>query len=123
MRICIIPARGGSKRIPKKNIRLFNGLPIIAWAIKLAIRSNLFSNIIVSTDDTEISDIAKSFGLEVPFLRPTHLSDDHTATAPVIAHAILECSKLGVFAESVTCIYPCSPLIQIEDLNLQEMPN
>lgn len=88
MRVAIIPARGGSKRIPRKNIKLFAGLPIIAYSIKAAQASGVFDRIIVTTDDEEIADVARSFGAEVPFMRPPELSDDHTATIPVIAHAI-----------------------------------
>lgn len=116
MTLAIIPARGGSKRIPRKNVKLFNGKPMIAWSIEVAKASSLFKHIIVTTDDAEIAEIAKSFGAEVPFMRPTELSDDFTATAPVIAHAIRECESYGWLADMVCCIYPASPLIQINDL-------
>lgn len=114
--IAIIPARGGSKRIPRKNIKLFNGKPMIAWSIDVAQRSGLFEHIVVSTDDNEISDIAKSFGAEVPFCRPADLADDLSPTVPVIAHAINECKKLGLDAENICCIYPCAPFIRVLDL-------
>ena len=116
MRIAVIPARGGSKRIPRKNIKLFSGKPVIAWSILAAQKSELFDAVIVSTDDQEIAEISKDFGAEIPFVRPHNLSDDHTATVPVIAHSVAECTKLGMQIEWATCIYPCSPLIQIEDL-------
>jgi len=88
MNLCVIPARGGSKRIPRKNIRDFCGKPMIAYAIQVAIDSGLFSVIIVSTDDEEIASISRKYGAQTPFLRPANLSDDHTPTVPVIAHAI-----------------------------------
>ena len=88
MKLCVIPARGGSKRIPKKNIKLFCGKPIIQWSIEAAMKSECFDKIIISTDSQEISDISRKLGAEVPFLRPNSLSDDHTATAPVIPEII-----------------------------------
>ena len=96
MNLCVIPARGGSKRIPRKNIRPFAGKPIIAYAIRAAQKSELFSKIIVSTDDEEIAKVSQDFGAEVPFLRPPELADDYTPTVPVIAHAIknLESNKM-----------------------------
>ena len=88
MNLCVIPARGGSKRIPRKNIKTFCGKPMIAWSIEAAKASACFNSIIVSTDDLEIAEVAQKFGAKVPFVRPAHLSDDHTATIPVISHAI-----------------------------------
>ena len=88
MNVAVIPARGGSKRIPRKNIREFSGKPIIAYSIEKALLSDLFGKVVVSTEDNEISSIAKQFGAEVPFKRPTELSDDYTGTTEVIAHAI-----------------------------------
>jgi N-acylneuraminate cytidylyltransferase len=88
MRLAVIPARGGSKRIPRKNIRDFCGKPMIAWSIESAIASKCFDRIIVSTDDEEIAETAKAYGAEVPFMRPLDLSDDFTVTLPVIAHAV-----------------------------------
>ena len=88
MNLAVIPARGGSKRILKKNIKDFCGLPIISYSINAAIKSNLFDKIIVSTDDSEILEVAKNFGAEIPFLRPKNISDDHTGTLPVINHAL-----------------------------------
>lgn len=90
IRVAIIPARGGSKRIPRKNVRDFCGKPMIAWPINVARQSGLFDRIVVSTDDDEIAEIAKSYGAEVPFRRPAELADDHTATRPVVNHAIRE---------------------------------
>lgn len=116
MRLAIIPARGGSKRIPRKNIKLFNGKPMITWSIEAAISSKCFDRIIVSTDDEEIADIAKASGAEVPFMRPENLSDDHTATIPVINHAINSLRENGFSAELVCCIYATAPFIKSDDL-------
>jgi len=116
MNIAIIPARGGSKRIPRKNIKDFCGRPMIAWAITVAIESNLFEHIVVSTDDEEIASLARFWGAEVPFVRPADLADDLAPTAPVIAHAIKSCTDLGWVVDCVCCIYPCVPFLQIEDL-------
>jgi len=117
MNIAIIPARGGSKRIPRKNIRSFAGRPMIAWAIETARVSKLFSHIVVSTDDEEIAAIARSNGAELPFMRPRELAGDHTGTVPVISHAVDCCAKLGWNLEYVCCIYPGSPLLQASDLS------
>lgn len=116
MRVAIIPARGGSKRIPRKNIKIFAGLPIIAHSIKAAQDSELFDKIIVTTDDDEIADVARSFGAEIPFMRPKELSDDHTATIPVIAHAIQALQANGDDIETACCIYATAPFIRSEDI-------
>jgi pseudaminic acid cytidylyltransferase len=116
MRIAVIPARGGSKRIPRKNIKLFAGKPMIAYAIEAAKKSGLFDHVVVSTDDSEIVKIALEWGAEVPFLRPKELADDHTPTVPVIAQAIEACKQIGWPIDLVCCIYPGVPLIQLEDL-------
>lgn len=116
MRLAIIPARGGSKRIPRKNIKPFNGKPMIAWSIEAAVKSKCFDRIIVSTDDEEIADIAQASGADVPFMRPENLSDDHTATIPVINHAINWQQTNGPSPELVCCIYATAPFIQSDDL-------
>jgi pseudaminic acid cytidylyltransferase len=116
MNIAIIPARGGSKRIPRKNIKLFDGKPVITYAITAARASGLFEHIVVSTDDEEIAAIAREWGAETPFVRPTGLADDHAGTVPVIAHGIQACRDLAWLFENVCCIYPGVPLIQIDDL-------
>lgn len=116
MKIAIIPARGGSKRIPRKNIREFCGRPMIAWAISAAKESNLFDQIVVSTDDEEIAHIANAWGAKTPFVRPASLADDQTPTVPVIAHAVRSCIELGWDAEMACCIYPCVPFLQVGDL-------
>lgn len=116
MNLCVIPARGGSKRIPRKNIRLFSGKPMIAYAIQAAQRSGLFSRIIVSTDDEEVRKVSLEFGAEVPFMRPPELADDYTPTVPVIAHAIRTLEANGGNMTYVCCIYPCVPFIEEKDL-------
>lgn len=116
MRVAIIPARGGSKRIPRKNIKLFSGLPIIAYSIKAAQESGLFDRIIVTTDDEEIANVARNYGAETPFIRPKELSDDHTATIPVIAHAIQTLQTNGDVIDAACCIYATAPFIRAEDI-------
>jgi len=115
MVVAIIPARGGSKRIPRKNIKEFCSKPMIAYSIEAALESKLFDKVIVSTDDDEIAKIAIQYGAEVPFMRPTELSDDHTATIPVIAHAIEELQKKGPI-EIACCIYATAPFIEVKYL-------
>lgn len=116
MRLAVIPARGGSKRIPRKNIKPFAGQPMIAYAIAAARDSALFEHIIVSTDDAEIAAVAQAHGAAVPFLRAPELADDHAGTVPVIADAIRRCAALGWQASEVCCIYPGVPLLQADDL-------
>ncbi len=117
MRLAIIPARGGSKRIPRKNIRDFCGQPILAYAIQAAEKSRLFDHVIVSTDDAEIADIARRQGAEVPFMRVPALATDHAGTIPVIVDALVEAARLGWAVELACCIYPATPLLQASDLN------
>jgi pseudaminic acid cytidylyltransferase len=114
--VAIIPARGGSKRIPRKNIRMFADKPMIAHAINAAKASGLFEHIIVSTDDGEIATLARLWGAEIPFRRPANLADDFTSTVPVIAHAVRACLDLGWSVGYACCIYPCSPFISSDDL-------
>lgn len=116
MNIAVIPARGGSKRIPRKNIKLFSGKPMIAYAITAAKKSGLFDHVLVSTDDEEIATVAKTFGAETPFVRPEELANDYTATVPVVAHAIQACEELGWHFSNVCCIYPGVPFIDVDDL-------
>jgi len=110
--VAVIPARGGSKRIPRKNIKLFHGKPIIAYSIEVAIKSGLFDKVIVSTDDDEIANIAKKYGAIVPFMRPDELSDDFTGSNDVIVHAIKALQNQGDKINYVGCLYPTSPLLQ-----------
>ncbi len=113
MILAVIPARGGSKRIPRKNIKDFCGRPIITYSIEAALLSGCFDRVIVSTDDEEIASVAIESGAEVPFVRPDHLSDDYTGTIPVIKHAIQEISLGSVKPEFVCCIYPTAPLLSV----------
>lgn len=109
--ICIIPARGGSKRIPRKNITPFNGKPLIAWSIETAIKSEVFSKVIISTDDEEIADVAKQYGAETPFIRDANLADDFATTAEVIADSLTKLDPTN----HTCCLYPTAPLIRADD--------
>lgn len=112
----MIPARGGSKRIPRKNVKGFCGKPMIAWSILAAQATGLFERIIVSTDDAEIADVARKWGAEVPFVRPAELSDDYAGTTEVISHATRWLLDRCEPVSAVCCIYATAPLIQVEDL-------
>lgn len=116
MNLAVIPARGGSKRIPRKNIKCFCGKPIIAWSIEAAIISGCFDRVIVSTDDAEIADVAKKYGAEVPFLRPDNLADDYIGTIPVVRHAIEQIAELDGSPEFVCCLYATAPFVIDEDI-------
>ncbi|MEE2999637.1 MAG: pseudaminic acid cytidylyltransferase [Pseudomonadota bacterium] len=116
MKLAVIPARGGSKRIPRKNIKLFGGKPMIAWSIEAAQGTKLFDRIIVSTDDEEIASVAKQYRAEVPFLRPAELSDHYTGTSPVIAHAIEWHTAHGFEPTQICCIYATAPFLQSIDI-------
>ena len=109
--ICIIPARGGSKRIPRKNIREFLGKPILAYSIEAAINSNLFEVVMVSTDDSEIAEIAMKYGAQVPFLRSKENATDFATTAAVIKEVINEYAKINLSFEFICCCYPTAPLV------------
>jgi N-acylneuraminate cytidylyltransferase len=112
MKVAIIPARGGSKRIPRKNVRLFAGKPIIAHSISAALDSGCFDRVIVSTDDAEIAAVAREWGAETPFVRPPELSDDHTGTNAVVKHAINWLAEQGSPADYACCIYATAPFVQ-----------
>ena len=116
MRIALIPARGGSKRIPRKNIRPFLGKPIITYPIEVARASGLFERILVSTEDSEIAALASKHGAEVPFLRPGNLADDYATTAAVLAHAVQWMNGQRWAIDTVCCIYATAALIQTDDL-------
>ena len=116
MRVAIIPARIGSKRIPKKNIKSFYGKPMIAWPIQKAIKSNLFDKIIVSTDSDEIADISVKYGAEILFKRPQVLADDYTGTTEVISHATKKLLELGHTVSSICCIYATAAFMDDNDL-------
>jgi len=116
MRLAVIPARGGSKRIPRKNIKPFCGTPMIVWSIKAALSSGCFDAVVVSTDDEEIAEVARANGAMVPFLRPAQLSDDHTGTTSVIRHAIDWHQHQGQKPQQVCCIYATAPFVRAEDI-------
>ncbi len=109
--LAVLPARGGSKRIPRKNIRMFHGKPLIARTIQTVLTSGVFQDVIVSTDDIEIADVARKHGASVPFMRPASLSDDHTPTAPVIRHAIDELATSHEPYDAICCVYPGAVLL------------
>ena len=114
--IAIIPARGGSKRIPRKNIREFCGKPMIAWPIETARNCKLFDRVLVSTDDAEIAEVATRWGAEVPFIRPVNLADDFIGTTEAIAHATERALESDRRVSTVCCIYATTPLLQCADL-------
>jgi len=125
MKLCVIPARGGSKRIPRKNIKDFNGKPMIAYSIEAALKSNCFDRVIVSTDDQEIADVAKGYGAEIPFMRPEELADDYAGTLPVIKQAIEWFDNNDQSPTEVCCLYATAPFVQAELLKkaYQQMQN
>jgi len=114
--IAIIPARGGSKRIPRKNIKEFYGKPLIAYSIETAKESNLFDKIIVTTDDEEIANVAKKYGADVPFIRPKELSDDFTGTGDVVKHALEWLRENGEIYDYACTIYSTAPLLKSQYL-------
>lgn len=113
--LAVIPARGGSKRIPRKNIKPFLGVPLLARTIGILQTSGVFDRIVVSTDDDEIADVAVAAGAEVPFRRPLELATDHAATIPVITHAVGEMERQGARFEATCCVYPAAVLSLPED--------
>lgn len=117
-RIAIIPARGGSKRIPRKNIKLFLGKPIIAYSIKAALDSKLYDTVMVSTDDEEIKNIAMKCGAAVPFMRSIKNADDHATTVDVLLEVIKAYEKQGERYDQGTCLYPTAPLVSMNSLTL-----
>jgi N-acylneuraminate cytidylyltransferase len=116
MNVAIIPARGGSKRVPRKNIRAFCGKPMLAWSVEAALASGCFDRIVVSTDDDEIADVALAHGIEVPFRRPAELADDHAGTVAVIAHAVRWLQASGTAVEFACCLYATAPFVTAQDL-------
>lgn len=125
MRVAVIPARGGSQRIVKKNIRPLNGKPLIAYSIETALQSGLFERVIVSTDDEEIAKVAREFGAETPFLRPAELADHYTGTTPVMQHALRFLEQQNANIDMACLIYATCPLLTAEDLQegLRNVPN
>ncbi|MGY3851827.1 pseudaminic acid cytidylyltransferase [Aeromonas aquatilis] len=116
MNIAIIPARGGSKRIPRKNIKIFHSKPMIAWSILAAQNAGCFDRIIVSTDDAEIASVAQEYGAEVPFMRPAEIANDYATTGEVISHAITWLIQQGQTPERVCCLYATAPFVDAGDL-------
>ena len=112
----IIPARGGSKRIPRKNIKLFLGKPIIAYSIESALKSGLFAEVMVSTDSEEIADIAKQYGASVPFFRSPQTSDDYATLADVIEEVILKYEQQNLLFDIICCVLPTAPLLTVQRL-------
>jgi pseudaminic acid cytidylyltransferase len=116
MNICVIPARGGSKRIPRKNIKSFCGQPMISYSIVSALESKIFDHIIVSTDDDEIAEVSLKYGASVPFIRPENLSDDYTTTTDVIAHALSWVQKNIGNVKFVCTLYATAPFTTSKEL-------
>lgn len=116
MTVCVIPARGGSKRIPRKNIRDFCGKPMLCWSIEAALSSGVFDRIIISTDDDEIADVATAAGAEAPFRRPAELADDHATTIAVIVHALDWLEARGDTPKALCCLYATAPFAQAQDI-------
>lgn len=114
--VAIITARGGSKRIPKKNIKDFCGKPIIAYSIEAALKSELFDEVMVSTDSEEIAEVAKRYGAKIPFMRSEKNSDDFATTADVLLEVVSEYKKCGKVFDSLCCIYPTAPFITADKL-------
>jgi pseudaminic acid cytidylyltransferase len=115
-KLCVIPARGGSKRIPRKNIKLFHGRPMISYSIEAARDCGLFDTIIVSTDDEEIASVARAHGAETPFVRPAELANDYAGTGAVVVHAIQWFREQGIAHDATCCIYATAPLIDPDRL-------
>ena len=116
MKVCVIPARGGSRRIPGKNIREFHGRPIIAWSIGTALNSGCFDRVVVSTDDQRIAEVARAYGAEVPFLRPACIADGYTGTLQVIQHAIDWLDEHGAASWIVCQLLATAPFVTVDDL-------
>jgi len=114
--VCVIPARGGSKRIPHKNIKEFFGRPMISYSISAALESKLFERVIVSTDDDEIKKIALQCGAEVPFVRPADISDDYTPLAGVLSHSLEWLKSDGARVDAVCCILATAPFVSVDDV-------
>ena len=114
--LCIIPARGGSKRIPRKNVKEFIGKPIIAYSIEAALKSGLFEEVMVSSDDQEIAAIAKQYGASVPFMRSAKTANDFATTKDVLDEVLVEYQKLGKSFDAMCCIYATAPLITAQDV-------
>jgi len=118
MKIAIIPARGGSKRIPRKNIRRFCDQPIISYSIQAALKSKCFDEVMVSTDDDEIAEVAQQWNAKVPFMRSQQAASDHASTADVIVEVLQKYQSLGVIPQFACCIYPTAPFVTPDSLQM-----
>ena len=116
MNCCIIPARGGSKRIGRKNVKLFMGKPMLAYAVEACLATNIFDEVMVSTDDKEISEIARDYGAKVPFMRSHKTSNDFASTNDVLLEVILEYQRINKKLDTLCCVYPCVPFLNKETL-------
>ena len=114
--LCIIPARGGSKRIPRKNVKLFLGKPMLAYSIETATKSGLFNEIMVSTDDEEIAEVARQYGAKVPFMRSAETASDYATTADVLKEVITKYQELSMIFDNFCCFYATAPLVQSKDM-------
>jgi len=116
VRVALVPARGGSKRIPRKNVRPFRGVPLLRRTLDMLLTADVVDRVVVSTDDDEVADVAAAAGAEVPFRRPAELADDHTGTRPVVQHAITELEREGPPLGPVCLVYPAAVFVQPHDL-------
>lgn len=114
--VCIITARGGSKRIPRKNVREFCGKPMLAYSVETAVASGIFDVVMVSTDDDEIADVARKYGAEVPFMRSEATSNDYATTADVLREVLSDYGKCGAEFDTMCCLYPTAPFVQVSEL-------
>ena len=114
--LCIIPARGGSKRIPRKNVKLFLGKPMLAYSIEAALATNIFDEVMVSTDDEDIAEVARQYGAKVPFMRSAETANDFATTADVLHEVIDKYKELGQEFDNFCCIYATAPMIQSKDI-------
>lgn len=114
--VCIITARGGSKRIPRKNVREFCGKPMLAYSVETAVASGIFDVVMVSTDDDEIADVARKYGAEVPFMRSEATSNDYATTSDVLREVLSDYGKCGAEFDTMCCLYPTAPFVQVSEL-------
>ena len=114
--VCIITARGGSKRIPRKNVREFCGKPMLAYSVECALESGIFDTVMVSTDDAEIAEVARAYGAEVPFMRSEATSNDYATTADVLREVLGEYKARGREFDTMCCLYPTAPFVRASEL-------
>jgi pseudaminic acid cytidylyltransferase len=117
VKVAVVPARGGSKRIPRKNVRPFRGVPLLQRTLEMLLTADVVDRVVVSTDDDEVAEVALAAGAEVPFRRPPELADDHAGTRPVVLHAVQELERLaGRRLGSLCLVYPAAVFVQPSDL-------